>query len=132
MELTKGIKGRQSVVVADENTAITMGSGTLEVFATPAMIALMEKTASESIADALDEGSTSVGTLINVAHVSATPKGAEVYCESELTEVDGRRLVFSVKAYDNAGLIGEGTHERFIIFAEKFMARTLAKFQIKS
>ena len=127
MELIKGITGRQALTVTDDKTAISMGSGALEVFATPAMIALMEKTASQSIADALDEGSTTVGTLINVSHVSATPKGAEVWCESVLTEVDGRRLVFSVKAYDNSGLIGEGTHERFIVFSEKFMARTLAK-----
>ncbi len=127
MNINTGIEGKETVKVTDANTAVAMGSGDLEVFATPAMIALMEKTAANSVRGELDEGATTVGTLINVAHVAATPKGAEVYCESVLTEVDGRRLVFSVKAYDNAGLIGEGTHERFIVFAEKFMAKTLAK-----
>ena len=83
-----------------------------------------------SVAEALDEGSTTVGTLVNVSHVSATPVGATVYCETELLEVEGRKLTFSVKAYDNAGLIGEGMHERFIVFSEKFMARTLAKLTI--
>ena len=127
MELIKGIKGRKEIVVTTEKTAKVVGSGLLEVFATPAMIALMEETASMSVAEALDEGSTTVGTLVNVSHVSATPVGATVYCETELLEVEGRKLTFSVKAYDNAGLIGEGMHERFIVFSEKFMARTLAK-----
>ena len=127
MELIKGIKGRKEIVVTTEKTAKVVGSGLLEVFATPAMIALMEETASMSVAPALAEGSTTVGTLVNVSHVSATPVGATVRCETLLTEVDGRKLTFSVKAYDNAGLIGEGTHERFIVFSEKFMAKTLAK-----
>ena len=129
MELIKGIKGKKEIVVTPEKTAKTVGSGLLEVFATPAMIALMEEVASESVAPALAEGSTTVGTLVNVAHVAATPVGAAVWCETELVEVDGRKLTFTVKAYDNAGLIGEGTHERFIVFSEKFMARTLAKLE---
>ena len=127
MELIKGIKGRKEIVVTTEKTAKVVGSGLLDVFATPAMIALMEETASMSVAEALDEGATTVGTLVNVSHVSATPVGAPVWCETELSEIEGRKLTFSVKAYDNAGLIGEGTHERFIVFSEKFMARTLAK-----
>lgn len=127
MELIKGITGRKEIVVTKENTAAIVGSGLLEVFATPMMIALMEEVASESVSAYLDEGRTTVGTLVNVSHVAATPVGATVYCETLLTEVEGRRLVFSVKAYDNAGLIGEGTHERFIVFSEKFMAKTLAK-----
>ena len=127
MDLTKGITGRTEITVTKEKTAATVGSGLLEVFATPMMIALMEQTAAESVAPCLDAGSTTVGTLVNVSHVSATPVGATVYCESTLTEVEGRKLTFSVKAYDNAGLIGEGTHERFIVFSEKFMAKTLAK-----
>ena len=129
MELIKGIEGRKDIVVTPDKTALTVGSGLLEVFATPAMIALMEETASMSVAPALAEGSTTVGTLVNVSHVAATPVGAPVCCETLLTEVDGRKLTFSVKAYDNAGLIGEGTHERFIVFSEKFMARTLAKLE---
>lgn len=129
MELIKGIQGRKDIVVTPEKTAKTVGSGLLEVFATPAMIALMEEVASESVAPALAEGSTTVGTLVNVAHVAATPVGAPVWCETELIEVEGRKLTFTVKAYDNAGLIGEGTHERFIVFSEKFMAKTNAKLE---
>ena len=125
--LTVGIKGTQSVTVANDNTAAAMGSGTLAVFATPAMIALMEKTAYISVQNELDEGCGSVGTLLNVKHLAATPVGMQVTCESELVEIDGRRLVFTVKAYDEKGLIGEGTHERFIVQNEKFLAKTNAK-----
>ena len=125
--LTIGIKGTQTIKVTEENTAATMGSGTLAVFATPAMIALMEKTAYLSVQDALDEGMGSVGTYLNVKHLAATPVGMQVTCESELMEIDARRLVFTVKAYDETGLIGEGTHERFIVLNEKFLAKTNAK-----
>lgn len=125
--LTIGIKGTQTIKVTEENTAATMGSGTLAVFATPAMIALMEKTAYLSVQDALDEGMGSVGTYLNVKHLAATPVGMQVTCESELVEIDSRRLVFTVKAYDETGLIGEGTHERFIVQNEKFLAKTNAK-----
>ena len=125
--LEQGLTYTATTTVTEDKTAKAMGSGTLDVFATPAMIALMEETASKSVADALDEGCTTVGTLVNVSHLAATPVGADVYCESLLTEVEGRKLTFTVKAYDNAGLIGEGTHERFIVFSEKFMAKTLAK-----
>ena len=93
------------------------------IFATPAMIALMENTAFESVADLLDPGCGTVGTALNVKHVSATPVGMKVTCETELIKVDGRALTFSVKAYDEAGLIGEGEHERFIIFEEKFQKK---------
>ncbi|MEY8298883.1 thioesterase family protein [Emergencia timonensis] len=125
--LEAGIKGTQEVKVTEENTALTMGSGTLKVFATPSMIALMEKTAWQSVAPHLEEGSGTVGTQLNVSHLSATPLGMTVRCESELTEVDGRKLVFKVAAYDNAGLIGEGTHERFIVKNEKFQAKADSK-----
>ena len=99
----------------------------LEVFATPMMIALMEKTACESVAPYLEKGSGTVGTELNVKHVAATPIGMQVTCETELVEVDGRRLVFHVKASDEAGLIGEGTHERFIINNEKFQSKANGK-----
>lgn len=125
--LTIGIKGTQTVTVSNENTAAAMGSGTLAVFATPSMIALMEKTAYLSVQNVLDEGCGSVGTYLNVKHLAATPVGMTVRCESELVEVDNRRLVFTVKAYDEAGLIGEGTHERFIVQNEKFLTKTNAK-----
>ena len=127
--LTTGIKGKQELVVTKENTAKAMGSGTLEVFATPAMIALMEKTAYESVAPELEEGSGTVGTALNVKHVAASPVGMKITCESELVKVDGRALTFSVKAYDEKGLIGEGEHERFIIYSEKFQAKADAKLE---
>lgn len=126
-ELQVGVKGTDHVLVQESNTAAFMGSGLLPVFATPAMIALMEKTASESIQPYLEEGSGSVGTNLNVKHVSATPLGMEVRCESELIKVDGRKLVFSVKAFDAAGLIGEGTHERFLIKNESFLKKAEQK-----
>ena len=125
--LEAGIKGTGSVEVVRENTAAAVGSGMLEVFATPMMIALMQKTACESVAPYLEEGSGTVGTELNVKHVAATPIGMQVTCETELVEVDGRRLVFHVKASDEAGLIGEGTHERFIINNEKFQSKANGK-----
>ena len=125
--LETGIKGRQEVVVSDANSAKTMGSGTLDVFATPAMTALMEKTAWMSVADQLDEGCGTVGTLLNVTHDAPTPLGMTVWCETELVEVDGRRLVFDVAAYDAKGKIGGGRHERFIIQNEKFQAKANKK-----
>ena len=122
-----GITGRQTITVTEERTAAAMGSGMLPVFATPAMIALMENTASNSVAGELEIGQGTVGTLIDVKHVAATPVGVEVTCETRLVEVDRKRLVFEVKAYDAAGIIGEGMHERFIIDNEKFMAKAEAK-----
>ena len=122
-----GITGKQTITVTEEKTAQAMGSGTLPVFATPAMIALMENTASKSVEAKLDEGAGTVGTLINVKHVAATPVGMDVTCETKLVEVDRKRLVFEVKAYDAAGVIGEGTHERFIIDNERFLAKAEAK-----
>lgn len=106
-----------------EMSAARVGSGLVDVFATPMMVALIEQTCYESVLPHLDEGQGTVGTLVNVSHLSATPIGMRVWCESELTEVDRRRLVFSVKAYDDCGLIGEGTHERFVIDTAKFMEK---------
>ena len=124
-----GIKGRQETIVTKELTAEAVGSGLLPVYATPMMIALMEKTAHTSLNEYLDEGQGTVGTLMNVSHLAATPLGMKVYCESELIEVDRRRLVFNVKAYDECGLIGEGTHERFIIDNQKFLNKANQKMQ---
>ena len=115
-----GMKGKQEVAADETNSAKTMGSGTLDVFATPAMIALMEQAAYTSVAGELEEGQGTVGTLMNVSHISATPVGMEVTAKSELVKVDGRKLVFHVEAYDERGKIGEGEHERFIIDNEKF------------
>lgn len=125
--LEVGIKGKQEVKVVESNTAAAMGSGLLQVFATPSMIALMEETAWRSVAEHLEEGSGTVGTELNVKHVAATPLGMTVRCESELIEVDGRRLVFNVAAYDEVGLVGEGTHERFIVNNEKFQSKADSK-----
>ena len=121
--LTAGIKGREETIVSEANSAKTMGSGTLNVFATPAMTALMEETAWKSVAPYLEEGCGTVGTLLNITHDAPTPFGMKVWCESELVEVDGRRLVFQVTAYDEKGRIGGGRHERFIIQNEKFQAK---------
>lgn len=126
-----GIKGKEENTVNTENSAKTMGSGTLDVFATPSMIALMEKTAWKSVQNHLEDGQGTVGISLNVKHVAATPLGMKVYCESELTEVDGKKLVFTVKAFDEAGLIGEGTHERFVITNEKFQQKTNDKAGLK-
>lgn len=127
MELQTGIKGRQECIVNESNVAVNVGSGSLKVFATPMMVALIEKAAVLSVEPFLGEGQSSVGTLVNVKHVAATPVGMKVWAEAELVEIDRRRLVFNVAAYDEAGLIGEGTHERFIIDIEKFQSKTDAK-----
>ena len=127
--LEAGIKNRKEEIVTEENSARAVGSGLLDVYATPSMIALMEGCCHESIAPFLEEGAGSVGTSLNIRHVAATPIGMKVYCESELTGVNGRALTFEVKAYDEKGLIGEGVHERFIVFNEKFRARAYAKLE---
>ena len=125
--LETGIKGHKELMVTPDKTAKAMGSGALDVFATPCMIALMENTAVESVQAELEEGCGTVGTALNVKHVAATPVGMKVTCDTELIKVDGRALTFLVKAYDACGLIGEGEHERFIISEEKFQAKTDAK-----
>lgn len=127
--LETGIKGRQELLVTEDYSADTMGSGLMEVFATPAMTALMEKTAWMSVAPYMNDGEGTVGTVLNIKHTSATPLGVQVWCESELILVDGKRLVFHVEAFDEKGKIGEGEHERFVINNEKFMKKTLKKLE---
>ena len=122
-----GIRGEQMIIVTEQQTAKYLGSGELAVFATPCMIALMENTAYKSVQPFLDPGQGTVGTLLNVKHLAATPVGMEVRCETKLTAIDRRRLVFEVKAYDACGLIGEGTHERFVIDNQKFMQKANGK-----
>lgn len=122
-----GIKGFKEITVTKELTAISVGSGDLEVYATPAMIALMEGTASESVKAELEEGQGSVGTSIAIKHFAATPIGMRVRCESELVDIDGRRLVFKIETFDEKDKIGEGTHERFIISNDKFQTKTNSK-----
>ena len=125
--LEAGIKGTRTVTVNEENTAKAMGSGTLDVFATPALIALMEETCWRSVANELEEGCGTVGTLLEIKHTAPTPVGMKVTCESTLTEVDGRRLVFEVIARDAKGVVGEGKHERFVVQNEKFQVKANAK-----
>lgn len=122
-----GIIGQEELIVNEMNTAEALGSGSLAVFATPAMIALMEKTARLSVAPFLEDVQSTVGTLVNVKHLSASPVGMKITCRTELKEIDRRRLVFHVECSDEAGIIGEGEHERFIIDEAKFMAKTEAK-----
>ena len=125
--ITTGIKGHLEEVVTPAMSAARVGSGLVDVLATPMMIALIEKTCNESVLPCLDEGQGTVGTLVNVTHSAATPIGMRVWCDSELVEVDRRRLVFRVKAYDECGPIGEGMHERFVIDTAKFTAKVLSK-----
>jgi len=125
--LEVGTKARQTILVTPQNTAKALGSGGLEVFATPAMVALMEKTAAESVQGQLDEGFGTVGTSISVKHTAPTPLSMAVTCESELIEVDGRRLVFELTVNDESGPIGSGSHERFIINNEKFLKKVNEK-----
>ena len=127
--LTEGIKGHAEDIVTPEKTAVSMGSGGLAVYATPRMLCMMEYTAWASVEPYMEEGKGTVGTRLDVSHVSASPVGSHIRYESELTETDGRRLVFRVQAFDEAGLIGEGTHERFIISNQKFMDKTQSKLK---
>lgn len=125
MELQSGIKNEKSIVVTDELTASKVGSGLLPVYATPCMIALMENTCADCVQPYMQEGDGTVGTSVDIKHVSATPVGKTVRCECTLTEINGKKLVFEVNAYDDKGLIGTGTHKRVIINNEAFMARLL-------
>lgn len=129
MEITVGLKGTVKETVNENNTAEKVGSGSLPVFATPMMVALMEKAACKALENNLDEGSTTVGTKVDVEHVAATPVGMEVTVTATVTAVDGRKISFSVEAFDEAGLIGKGAHDRFVVGAEKFTAKTYAKKQ---
>ena len=125
--LTIGIKGHCEQIVTDEVTADRIGSGLVKVFATPMMVALIEQTCLESVAPHLEPGQGTVGTHVDVSHCAATPVGMRVWCDSELVEIDRRRLVFAVRACDECGLIGEGRHERFVIDNAKFQAKIDAK-----
>ena len=115
--------------VRAELLACHIGSGTVRVFATPLMITLMERTCRLSVQPYLDEGFETVGTHVNVSHVSATPEGMKVWCDSELIGIDGRKLTFRVVAQDAKGIIGEGTHERFIVNVTRFQAKTDTKLE---
>lgn len=122
-----GIKGRQEVYVNEDNTALELGSGELEVFATPAVVSLIEKTAWKSIKKYLIEGQTTVGSNIRVTHLSASPIGIKVWCETELIDVDNRKLTFKAEVFDEKGLVARGVHERFIVDIDKFLSKAKSK-----
>lgn len=129
MSVTVGLKGRAETVVSDANTAQAACSGALPVFGTPFMCALMEEAAWKSIAPHLEPGQSTVGTKLDISHDSATPVGMKVWAESEITEVDGKRLVLTVAAFDERGPIGRGTHERFIVTDQRFLAKCAKKLE---
>lgn len=114
-------------LVTNDNTAIKFASGTAPVYATPALVGLMEHAAVDAVGSQLPEGFSTVGIAMNITHVSATPIGLTVKATATLTEQDRRKLTFHVEAYDDAGLVGEGTHERFIIESAPFVAKAESK-----
>ena len=127
MSIEVGIKGRAETVVVQENTAAAVGSGLVPVFATPYMIALMENAAVNALTPYMKENQGTVGTRLDVSHDSATPIGMKVWAEAEVTAVDGKALTFAVTAYDEAGVIGKGTHNRFVITVDRFLAKAEKK-----
>lgn len=129
MEIKIGLQNEAKAVVCESNTAAAVGSGALPVFATPCMLALMEKAAMDCVQPYLDEGQGTVGTKLEVTHDAATPVGMAVRATAEVTAVEGRRIVFQVEAFDEAGKIGGGVHERFVIANERFLAKCNAKLE---
>ena len=127
MEITIGMKGMAESCVEREDTAAEVGSGSLLVYATPCMVALMEGAACEAIAEAIPENKTSVGTYLEISHLSATPVGLEVWAEAEVTAVEGSVITFQVTAFDEAGKIGEGIHKRALISTQKFLEKAYSK-----
>ena len=127
MEITVGMKGEVATLAEREDTAKEVGSGSLLVYATPCMVALMEGAACEAIEEALSDSQTTVGTELNIQHISATPVGLEVRAEAEVIAVEGKVITFSVKAFDEAGEIGKGTHKRVIVNTQKFLEKAYDK-----
>lgn len=121
--LEKGLTATSRTVVSDANTAQTMGSGDLPVFATPAMVALMEHAALTAVAAALPEGSTTVGSEMNCSHIKPSKLGSQISATAVLTAVEGRKLTFTVGACDEQGIIGEGVHVRFVVDRARFMEK---------
>ena len=127
MEITVGMKGQAESFVEREDTALEVGSGSILVYATPCMVALMEGAACEAISAALGEDQTSVGIELSVKHTAATPVGMDVRAEAEVTAVEGKIITFAVTAYDESGIIGQGTHQRAVVSTQKFLDRTYSK-----
>lgn len=122
-ELAIGKTASAQSVVSDANTAVAVGSGSLNVFATPMMVALMEKAACNAIAEFLDLGQTSVGSALDIKHTAASPIHSHIVATAEITAVNGREVVFKISANDSVGEIGSGTHRRVVVDAERFMAK---------
>lgn len=127
MDIKIGMNGQVSTLAEREDTALEVGSGSLLVYATPCMAALMEAAACEAIADGLDAQETTVGIELNIQHLSATPVGLEVRAEAQVTAVEGKIISFTVTAYDEAGKIGEGTHKRAVVNSQRFLEKAYAK-----
>jgi len=127
MEITVGMKAITETLVEREDTAKEVGSGDLLVYATPCMVALMEGAACEAIAEALGDTQTTVGIALNIEHISATPVGLDVRAEAEVTAVEGKVITFAVRAFDEMGEIGNGTHKRVIVNSQKFLDKAYAK-----
>jgi predicted thioesterase len=127
LDLKLGIQGEKTEIVSESNTAIQYGSGNLPVYATPAMVGLMEGAAAASVEPKLLEGMSTVGISLTIQHLAATPLGMNVRAVSELIDVNGKKLRFNVTAFDEKEKIGEGTHERFIVSADKFLQKAQAK-----
>ena len=125
--LEVGLVGEARVAVDRSNVASTFGAGNVDVFATPAMIALMENASANAVDHLLPAGSVTVGTAVDVRHLAATPIGLEVRARAEVVQVDGRRLVLRVEAFDPVEKVGEGTHERAVVDLQRLLARAAAK-----
>ena len=127
MDIIVGLKGEARTQAEREDTALEVGSGSLLVYATPCMVALMEGAACEAIASGLTETETTVGTELSIQHLSATPVGLEVWAEAEVTAVEGKQITFQINAFDEAGPIGTATHKRFLVQTQRFLDKTYAK-----
>lgn len=128
-EITIGCTSKAELTVSSAELAVNIGSGSLEVLATPIMAMLMEKSACEALAPYLEGDETTVGTDLNIKHLSATPCGMKVYAEAVVTAVNGREFTFDVNAYDECGCIGSGTHKRFLVYGKKFTDKANSKLK---
>lgn len=126
-ELNVNISGSAELIADKSNLAVNVGSGSLEVFATPMMAMLMEKAACNALSSYLENDETTVGTELNIKHISATPEGMKITATATITEINGREITFKVEAYDEAGIIGSGEHKRFVVYGEKFTEKTKSK-----
>ena len=127
MDISVGMRGEVATLVEREDTALEVGSGSLLVYATPCMVALMEGAACEAISGALSDDKTSVGISLDISHLSATPVGLEVRAEAEVIAVEGSTITFQLTAYDEAGKIGEGIHKRAVITTQRFLDKVYSK-----